>query len=103
MGNPEQQARQEIDRMLVAAGWAVQDFKAANLQAARGVALREFELNPGCGTASESQVSYMRIGTAPSAPSARLFVHALAFTLATWRCSCRRPPTGAKSQRKPSG
>lgn len=51
MGNPEQQARQEIDRLLVAAGWAVQDFRAANLQAARGVALREFELNPGYGTA----------------------------------------------------
>ncbi|MBK6864783.1 MAG: DEAD/DEAH box helicase family protein [Ideonella sp.] len=48
---PEQLARREIDRLLAAAGWAVQDFKAADLQAARGVALREFELNPGHGTA----------------------------------------------------
>ena len=48
---PEQQARQSIDRLLSAAGWAVQDFKAADLTAARGVALREFELNPGHGTA----------------------------------------------------
>ena len=48
---PEQLARREIDRLLAAAGWAVQDFKAANLTAARGVALREFELNPGHGTA----------------------------------------------------
>ncbi len=51
MSQPEQQARTEIDRLLAAAGWAVQDVKAADLHAARGVALREFELNPGCGTA----------------------------------------------------
>ena len=50
-GLPEQLARREIDRLLAAAGWAVQDFKAANLAAALGVALREFELNPGHGTA----------------------------------------------------
>ncbi len=29
----------------------MQDLKAANLHAARGVASREFELNPGHGTA----------------------------------------------------
>jgi type I restriction enzyme R subunit len=49
--NPEERARQSIDRLLTAAGWAVQDFKSAELTAARGVALREFELNPGHGTA----------------------------------------------------
>lgn len=48
---PEQQARAEIDRLLAAAGWAVQDFKAANIQAARGVALREFQLKDGYGEA----------------------------------------------------
>ena len=47
----EQQARVVIDQLLAAAGWAVQDVKAANVHAARGVALREFELNPGHGTA----------------------------------------------------
>lgn len=41
MLTPEQHARHTIDQLLTAAGWAVQDFKAANLQAARGVALRE--------------------------------------------------------------
>ena len=51
MSSPEQQARAEIDRLLTAAGWVVQDFKASDLHAARGVALREFELNPGHGTA----------------------------------------------------
>jgi type I restriction enzyme R subunit len=48
---PEQRARAEIDRLLTAAGWTVQDLKAADIHAARGVALREFELNPGFGTA----------------------------------------------------
>jgi type I restriction enzyme R subunit len=47
----EQQARAEIDRLLAQAGWAVQDVKAADLHAIHGVALREFELNPGHGTA----------------------------------------------------
>ncbi len=51
MSTPEQRARDEIDRLLAAAGWAVQDFKLAHIHAARGVALREFELNPGHGTA----------------------------------------------------
>ena len=47
----EQQARVVIDRLLTAAGWVVQDVKAADVHAGRGVALREFELNPGHGTA----------------------------------------------------
>jgi len=47
----EQQARVVIDRLLPAAGWVVQDVKAADVHAGRGVALREFELNPGHGTA----------------------------------------------------
>jgi len=51
LANPEQVARQEIDRLLVAAGWVVQDIASANLHATRGVALREFPLNPGHGHA----------------------------------------------------
>lgn len=51
MANPEQDARREIDRLLAAAGWAVQGVAAADLHAARGVALREFALNPGHGHA----------------------------------------------------
>jgi type I restriction enzyme R subunit len=48
---PEQRARSAIDALLTAAGWAVQDVRSADRHAARGVALREFELNPGHGTA----------------------------------------------------
>ena len=43
---PEQEARQIIDQLLQAAGWVVQDVKAANIHVGRGVALREFPL-PG--------------------------------------------------------
>ena len=51
MGNPEQHAREEIDRLLTAAGWAVQNVSDANLHAAKGIAIREFPLNPGHGVA----------------------------------------------------
>ncbi|MGA8010480.1 MAG: DEAD/DEAH box helicase family protein, partial [Thiomonas sp.] len=47
---PEQQARGNIDVMLQAAGWHVCDAAAANIHAARGVAIREFQL-PGYGFA----------------------------------------------------
>jgi len=47
----EARARAEIDRLLTAAGWHVCDYKAADIHAARGVALREFELTVGHGTA----------------------------------------------------
>ncbi len=47
----EEQARQEIDQLLAAAGWRVQDLADANLHAARGVALREFPLESGFGFA----------------------------------------------------
>ena len=47
----EQEARAQIDRLLVAAGWHVQDPKAANLHAGLGVAIREFPLKDGHGYA----------------------------------------------------
>ncbi len=48
---PEEQARVNIDRLLKKSGWAVQDVAALNLDAARGVAVREFLLRPGHGFA----------------------------------------------------
>ena len=41
---PEARARVEIDRMLNAAGWAVQSAAKVNLKASRGIAVREFVL-----------------------------------------------------------
>jgi len=44
-------AREAIDAALSAASWAVQDFAALNLHAARGGAVREFPLAKGHGFA----------------------------------------------------
>ncbi|HEX2092896.1 MAG TPA: type I restriction-modification enzyme R subunit C-terminal domain-containing protein [Longimicrobiaceae bacterium] len=49
--SPEARARENIDRLLTQSGWQVQDRKAMNLAAGRGVAVREFPLKPGHGTA----------------------------------------------------
>jgi type I restriction enzyme R subunit len=48
---PEASARITIDAALETAGWVVQDLTAANLYAARGVAIREFPLKAGHGEA----------------------------------------------------
>ncbi|MEZ0217539.1 MAG: DEAD/DEAH box helicase family protein, partial [Rariglobus sp.] len=40
-------ARQQIDAQLVAAGWIIQDYKAVDFSAGRGVALREVPLKTG--------------------------------------------------------
>ena len=47
----EQEARIRIDIMIERAGWTLQDVHSLNLSAARGVAVREFGLEPGHGTA----------------------------------------------------
>jgi type I site-specific restriction endonuclease len=44
---PEQIARQQIDAMLVASGWVVQDYKAVDFTAGRVIALREVPLTTG--------------------------------------------------------
>jgi type I site-specific restriction endonuclease len=49
MPTPEDLAREHIDQALEQAGWRVQDYKSANLQAGRGVALRNFPLMSGHG------------------------------------------------------
>ena len=51
MARPEDEARKHIDAALALAGWAVQDVAAMNLDAARGVAVREFPLAKGFGFA----------------------------------------------------
>jgi len=43
----EQKARDEIDRMLVAAGWVVQSKNKVNLSAGKGVAIREYQTDVG--------------------------------------------------------
>jgi type I restriction enzyme, R subunit len=48
---PEARARRQIDKMLMAAGWVVQDYRQIALGAAQGVAVREFLMAPGHGRA----------------------------------------------------
>jgi hypothetical protein len=51
MTQPENKARENIDRLLSQAGWAVRDQSAANILASRGVAIRNFTLKQGHGFA----------------------------------------------------
>jgi type I restriction enzyme R subunit len=44
---PEEKARQKIDQLLEAAGWAVQDYQQLNLSASLGVAVRNLSLKTG--------------------------------------------------------
>lgn len=44
---PEEKARQQIDAMLVASGWVVQNYKAVDFSAGRGIVLREVPLTTG--------------------------------------------------------
>ena len=43
-GAPESRAREQIDKLLTAASWAVQDVKDADIHATRGVALRTWAM-----------------------------------------------------------
>lgn len=44
---PEQQARQNIDRMLEQAGWVVQDYKKIDFKANDRIAVREYPTDSG--------------------------------------------------------
>lgn len=45
--NPEQLARDQIDRLLIEAGWQVQDKKALDFNAGPGIAVREYQTDIG--------------------------------------------------------
>ena len=51
MPQPEQQARENIDRLLKLAGWIVFEPEQANIHAGCGIAIREFPLKSGHGFA----------------------------------------------------
>ena len=44
---PEAKAREQIDVMLIASGWLIQNYKALNLAAGPGIAIREVRLQSG--------------------------------------------------------
>ena len=45
--NPGQLSRQQIDEQLRACGWIVQDYRAIDFSAGRGIAVREVPLKTG--------------------------------------------------------
>src|SRR5687767_7511434 len=47
MPTPEELARQNIDKQLIASGWTIQDMSGLNRYASIGVAVREFPLSTG--------------------------------------------------------
>lgn len=50
-GRPEDTARVNIDRLLTDAGWIIQNRNSINIEAGRGIAIREFPLASGYGFA----------------------------------------------------
>jgi hypothetical protein len=77
---PEQQARVEIDRLLDAAGWSVQDATLPNLFARRGVAIREQSMSGGFADCHSILTSFVPLPPLPS-PYLPLTDHASHFTL----------------------
>ncbi|HEY2713791.1 MAG TPA: hypothetical protein VGI60_14850 [Chthoniobacterales bacterium] len=47
MPAPEELARQNIDKLLIACGWLIQNYKKLDLSAGRGIAIREVPLKEG--------------------------------------------------------
>jgi len=45
--NPEQIARDLIDKQLIACGWIIQGMKQVNLNAGIGIAVREYQTDVG--------------------------------------------------------
>ena len=71
---PEQQAKGNIDALLEAAGWHVFNAGAANIHAARGVAIRESPLKSSHGFAD-----YLLTNTRPVGCNAKLFLMDIQF------------------------
>jgi type I restriction enzyme R subunit len=44
---PEEKARKDIDKLLIKAGWIIQDVDEINLGAGLGIAVREFRTKAG--------------------------------------------------------
>lgn len=100
---PEEVARQQIDEMLVAAGWVVQDRQEINLSAGLGIAIREFSLRTG---AADYFLMVNRLDCTTSSiyaarPSIRCRGSALPISSVSTRCSVvkKRQTKRAKQNR----
>jgi type I restriction enzyme R subunit len=92
---PEQEAREHIDALLEEAGWHLCDAKAANIHAARGVAIREFPLQSGHGFAdyllyvdgkAAGVIEAKKVGSTLSGvePQSRKYTEGLPAALPAW-------------------
>jgi hypothetical protein len=63
---PEQKARREIDADLIAAGWLVQNRDELDLTAGRGIAVREFPMKSGYGSAVRGRATKAAHDGAPN-------------------------------------
>ncbi len=50
--NPEQLARDNIDRLLLMSGWLIQNKSSINLSAAKGIAIRKYQTDVGAANYS---------------------------------------------------
>src|SRR3989304_4519211 len=94
MPSPENQARENIDALLEHCGWQVQDKSSVNLQAARGVAVRELSFKTGepdytlfvdgkaIGTIEAKPVGHSLIGVEEQSEK---YVKGVPFGLPAWR------------------
>ena len=94
MPSPEDQARENIDALLERGGWQVQDKSSVNLQAARGVAVRELSFKTGepdytlfvdgkaIGTVEAKPVGHSLIGVEEQSEK---YVKGVPFGLPAWR------------------
>lgn len=94
MPSPEEQARKNIDALLERCGWQVQDKSSVNLQAARGVAVRELFFKTGepdytlfvdgkaIGTIEAKPVGHSLIGVEEQSEK---YVKGVPFGLPAWR------------------
>src|SRR5438552_18728707 len=74
MPSPEELARENIDKLLTACGWNVQDRKSINLAAAQGVAVREALLKDRDEVAYLLFVDGRAIGTIEAKPEGHTLV-----------------------------
>jgi len=94
MPTPEEQARENIDALLERCGWQVQDKSSVNLQAARGIAVRELSFKTGepdytlfvdgkaIGTIEAKPVGHSLIGVEEQSEK---YVKGVPFGLPAWR------------------
>src|SRR6266480_6347550 len=74
MSSPEELARQNIDALLIKCGWDVQGRKSINLDAARGIAIREALLKGGDEADYLLFVDRKAIGTVEAKPEGHTLI-----------------------------